>query len=174
MGAMLGYHMAPDLEEELDAESVEISVSVDDGVVGWGIHGGFAVADGLALEVGYLGNADMGVTKRSVVNGASEDWDLSLSAFYAAVVAHFPMPHGSTVYPFVRAGMARWDAESSFESDDFTFSENDDGTDPLFGVGVDVPGFESGAFRGEYLFFWIDDDDGGIHHRFQAGINFTF
>ena len=179
-GATLGYHLAPDMEGErqrvLDAEygAGDISVSVDDGVVGWGVYGGFAVADGLALEAGYLGNTDMEITLRREADRATAEVDLSSSAFYAAVVANFPMPRGSTMYPFVKAGMARWETETPFELGAITVSEDDDGTDPLFGVGVDVPGFGTGTFRGEYMVFLIDDDEGGHHHRFQAGINFTF
>ena len=109
-GATLGYHLAPDMEGELqrvlDAEygAGDVSVSVDDGVVGWGVYGGFAVADGLALEAGYLGNTDMEITLWREAGRATAEVDLSSSAFYAAVVANFPMPRGSTMYPFVKAG----------------------------------------------------------------------
>ena len=180
LGLALGYHMAPEAEGELQRGldsaygTGVISASVDDGVVGWGVYGGFAVADGLVLEVGYLGNTDMEITGRRAFDGATEKGDISTSAFYAAVVGYFPMPHGSAVYPFIKVGMARWDAEASAEVAGITVSVDDDGSDALFGVGVDVPGFESVSFRGEYMLLWIDDDDGGYHHRFQAGVNFTF
>ena len=68
MGAALGYHLVPDSEDELqgdlnaDPETRGVLASIDDGVIGWGVYGGFAVTDELALEAGYLGNADMGIT----------------------------------------------------------------------------------------------------------------
>ncbi len=179
MGAALGYHLVPDAEDELqghlnaDPETRGVLASVDDGAIGWGVYGGFAVTDELALEAGYLGNADMGITLRG--RGASADVDLSLSGFYAAVVAGFPMPQTSRVYPFVKVGIVRWETETTFNLGPVTFSDEDSETDPLFGAGIDVPGVGTGTFRGEYIFFLDTDDDGGVnHHRFQAGINFTF
>ena len=179
LGAAVGYHMAPDAEDQArrtvrGTPGLEnAQVSIDDEVIGWGVYGGFAVTDGLALEAGWLGNADMETT--TLWSGVDTRVDISSSAFYAAVVASFPMPQGSAVYPFVKAGMARWDAEATVNvGDDTVVSLDGDGTDPLFGVGVDVPGFGNLSFRGEYLILWIDDDDGGYQHRFQAGVNFTF
>ena len=192
LGATLGYHKMPDAEEDLQRELdanrgfLNPSVSVDDGVVGWGLYGGYAVTDGLALEVGYFGNQDMEMSLRGELQGTTvlpivADADISSSAFHASVVAGIPMPSGSAVYPFVRAGVIRWETKASlrieglpFPVEDDGLVQEEDGTDPLFGVGFDVPGFGTGTFRCEYVLFWIGDDDGGRHHRFQAGVNFTF
>lgn len=179
VGAALAYHVAPDVQSmiqrdiDADPQARGASVSVDEGVLGWGVYGGFAVTEWLALEAGYLGNADMETTLRGAMFPPVEG-DFSLSMFHAAVVAGFPMPRGSTMYPFVKAGVARWNVESSFTLGGITITDEIDGTDPLFGVGVDVPGLGAATFRGEYTFFLIDDDDGEHHHRFQAGVNFTF
>ena len=192
VGATLGYHTLPDAEEEFqrdveaDGDIRNPLLSVDDGVIGWGVYGGYAVTDGLALEAGYLGNGDMEMSLRGELRDLNNlpveaEADVSSSAFYLTVVASFPMPREWAVYPFARAGLVRWETEASFRIEGLPFpvdedelDQDDDGTDPLFGVGVDVPGFGTGALRVEYMIFWIGDRDGGRHHRFQAGINFTF
>ena len=177
LGAALGYNMAPDAEDEAQktVNSVaeerglgSISVSIDDGVFGWGGYGGYFVTDSLAMEVGYLGNADMDVE----LGGLNGDW--STSAFYAAAVAYIPMSDGSAAFPFVKAGFARWDSEISINlGSNIVISEDDDGTDLLVGAGLDVPVNEAVSIRGEYMLLLLDDDDGGSQHRFQVGVNFA-
>lgn len=178
MGAALGYHVESEAEEaESRLQSRFESASIDDGAIGWSVYGGFAVADGLALELGYLGNIDMEIAVRATADAATVKADWSTSAFYAAVVGHFPMPRGSAAYPFLKAGIARWDTDASLKVGGQSVSVADDsGTHPLFGVGVDVLGFRNLAVRGEYMLLWLDvgDGEGGHHHRFQAGVNFTF
>ena len=177
-GGALGYYVTPEAEDELQ-QSLDTTIglgtaraTIDDGAIGWSVYGGFAVSDALALEAGYLGSADQDIDIQILGETVGADW--SISAFYAAVVAHFPMPSGAAVYPFVRAGIARWDGDASLSVAGRTITLDDDGTDPLFGVGVDIPGFGAFSFRGEYLLLVIDDDDGGYQHRFQAGVSFTF
>lgn len=177
-GGALGYYVMPEAEDELQ-QSLDTAIglgttraTIDDGAIGWSVYGGFAVSDGLALEAGYLGSADQDIDIQ--LQGETVETDRSTSAFYAAVVAHFPMPYGAAAYPFVRAGIARWDTDTSLSVAGRTITRDDDGTDPLFGVGVDIPGFNALSFRGEYLFLSIDDDGGGHQHRFQAGVSFTF
>ena len=176
LGAALGYHMAPDFEDELQNASDVLlgtgtaSASVDDGVFGWGAYGGYFLTDTLAAEAGYLGNADMDVSLR-FGGGGEIKGDLSSSAFYGAVVAHLPMSDGAAASPFIKAGLARWDVEVSWKGGD---TVDDDGTDLLLGAGVDVPINEDASIRGEWMMLLIEDDDGGSQHRFQVGVNFAF
>ena len=181
-GGGLGYYTATEAEDELQQDldtvfgSGTVQTDVDDGALGWSVYGGFAVSDGVALEAGYLGSTDLDVDLRWQGGTARANW--STSAFYAAVVAHIPMRHGAAAHPFLKAGIARWDADVrvslDIDGDPETISADDDGTDPLLGVGVDIPGFGALSFRGEYLLLWIDDVDGGLQHRFQAGVNYRF
>ena len=177
LGAALGYHVAPDAEDEAQSAADErtgagtLSVSVDDGALGWGVYGGYFLADTLAVEIGYLDNADMEVGVR--VRGGGEikvDW--STSAFYGAVVAHIPVSDGASVSPFVKAGMVRWEGEYSSGEPGVEF-EDGDGTDLLFGGGVDFPINETASIRGEWMMLLIEDDHGGAQHRFQVGVNFA-
>ena len=177
-GGALGYYATPQAEDELQrsldtaAGLGTVRASVDDGAIGWSVYGGFAISDGLVLEAGYLGSADSDVSLQ--LEGQTVEGDWTTSAFYAAVVGYFPMPRGAAAYPFLKLGVALWDADATLNIAGHTVSDDWDGTDPLFGVGFDIPGFEALSFRGEYLLLWIDENDGGNQHRFQAGVSFTF
>ena len=174
LGAALGYNMAPDAEDEGQKEIDEVygvgqvPVSVDDGVFGWGAYGGYLFADFLALEFGYLGNADMDVT----LGGVNVDW--STSAWYAAAVAYIPMSDGAAAFPFVKGGFARWESEFSVDAGEATISYDEDGTNLLLGAGIEVPVGDKVSIRGEYMLLLLDDDDYGSHHRLQVGVNFAF
>lgn len=179
IGGAIGYNIAPDAEDEAQAAADEVigagqaTVSVDDGVFGWSAYGGIFVADALAVEAGYLGNADMDLDIRFAGVEVRGDW--SMSAFYGALVAHVPMSDGASVSPFFKAGLARWDMEYSAEvAPGFGISVDDDGTDLLFGAGVDVPISEDASIRGEWMMLLLEDDDGGSQHRFQVGLNIAF
>ena len=178
LGAALGYNMAPDAEEEAQRETDlavgagSVDVSIEDAVFGWGAYAGYFVADILALEAGYLGNADMEVEVEALGERLTGDW--STSALYAAAAAYIPVPEDSAAFPFVKAGFARWDAEISFDlGEGVSISDDEDGTDLLLGGGIDVPLNESVSIRGEYMLLLLDDEDGGSHHRFQVGVNFA-
>ncbi|MDE0380004.1 MAG: hypothetical protein OXI20_12260, partial [Rhodospirillales bacterium] len=77
-------------------------------------------------------------------------------------------------FPFLKIGLARWESDFSFTVDDLTIAGEGDGTAPFLGAGVDVLGLGDLSVRGEYVFLWIGDDDGGSQHRFQVGVNFAF
>ena len=177
LGVALGYNIAPDAEDEYQAAvnaddekfgTGPTSVSIDDGVFGWGAYGGYFFSDALAVEAGYLGNADM--EYRTVEGSVELKYDLSTSAFYGAVVAHLPMSDGAAVSPFIKAGLARWEIEYSGEGGSREF----DGTDLLLGAGADVPMNEDVSIRGEWMMLLIEDEKGGTQHRFQVGVNFAF
>lgn len=178
VGVAAGYHLAPEVsdgpEEELNAlfGSDFASWSADDGIFGYSAYGGYFVVDNLAIEAGWLGGTDMDIELRlgdEIING-----NYSLSAFYAALVGYVPRPFTSKAFPFLKIGLARWEGDLSFTVDDLTIAEEEDGTAPLLGAGVDVLTFGDLSVRGEYMFLWIDKDDGGSQHRFQAGVNFAF
>ena len=180
LGAALGYNMAPDVEDEIqqlfDTEFGQgvVSASVDDGVLGWGAYGGYFFTDSLALELGYLDNADMDVSLR-VVGTEIATVDVSTSLLYFGALAYIPMSDEAAVFPFFKGGLFRWESELSY-SDILgtTISDDDDGVDPFVGAGVDVPVGDKVSIRGEYMMLIVDDDDGGNHHRFQVGVNFGF
>ena len=179
LGAALGYNIAPDAEDEAQAAADEeigagqVSVSVDDGAFGWGAYGGYFFADALAVEAGYLGNADMEISYRFEGIGVEVKGDWSMSAFYGAVVAHLPMFDGAAASPFIKAGLARWDMEIAIKGVE-NVSFDDNGTDLLLGAGADVPINEDASIRGEWMMLLIEDDNGGTQHRFQVGLNFAF
>lgn len=180
LGAALGYVLAPDAEDEMQAAADQafgtgaVSVSVDDGVFGWNAYGGWFLSDAVAVEVGYLGGADTEVTLRQAGGGESATGDLSTTAFYGAAVAHLPMSDGASVSPFVKAGMARWESEFSLNLPSGRLSSDDDGTDFLVGGGVDVAMNETISVRGEWMMLMFDDEAGGAQHRFQVGLNIAF
>ena len=113
-GVALGYHLAPD-SEHLARDAVGSAVgSLDlaEGAFGWGVYGGFAVADGLCLEGGYLGVADLdfAAVKPSV------DGEISTSPYCGALVAYAPGELGTDMHPFVKVGLAWWETEATFRS----------------------------------------------------------
>ena len=168
MGVAGGYQFAPDMQGALREELSDTSVSVDDGVFGWSAYGGYFATNGVAIELGHLGTADIDVgNRRGTITGS-----LSVSAFYAAVAGYFPMSVGSSAFPFVKVGMVRWESDTSI-TDGPAGRFDEDGTDPLLGVGFDIIRFDGLSFRGEYLLALIDDESGN-HHRFQVGLHFTF
>ena len=178
LGAAVGYHMAPDAEGQIQKEvdrlydSGVFSVSMDDGAIGWGLYAGWAVVDGGVIEVGYLDSLDIDVEiTRKADNGVLKG-NVDTSMWYGAVVGYFPRSQGATVHPFLKVGVARWDYDFGG-----SLTGGDDGSDPLFGIGIDVPSSAAGlgpvSLRAEYLTVLIDDSGGGVQHRFQAGVNFS-
>ena len=170
LGLAAGFHVAPDIEDTKYLKNELLGAhNVDDGVLGWSAYGGYFVVDSLAIEAGYLGATDMDIRVGSLTFG-----HLSWSALYAAVAGYFPRPAGSTVLPFAKVGVARWDSDISFVLDADVADQ--DGTDPLLGAGFDIRPFGDGqlTFRGEWLVILAGSEEGGSHHRFQAGMNFTF
>ena len=67
---------------------------------------------------------------------------------------------------FGKVGAIRWDGESSFLSQ----SGNDSGTDPAYGVGLQLQ-ISSFAIRAEYELFTLDKVDIGFA---SAGVSYTF
>ena len=177
VGASLAYHTLPDAEKELRSDlrgtGIEIT-AFEDGVSGLSLYGGYSVVEGGAIEIGFLNAADVEVKVRTAGSPGGLTGSVSMSAFYAALVGHFPTADHARFHPFLKAGMANWDSESSVYVNGLQFQENDDGTDPLLGFGIDTPGPYNTSIRGEYILLLIDDDNGGKHHRFQAGLKYIF
>ena len=173
VGVAAGYHLAPEISDGPEGlNALNASWSAEDGILGWSAYGGYFVVNNLAIEAGWLGSADMDIELR--VEDEIIDGNYSLSAFYGALVGYVPRPFASMAFPFLKIGLARWESDFSFTVDDLTIAGEGDGTAPLLGAGVDVLGLGDLSVRGEYVFLWIDDDDGGSQHRFQVGVNFAF
>ena len=138
---------------------------------------GYAFAEQLSLEAGYLApvDVDAGLALRSDRSRSfAGEW--SNSALYGALLWYPPSTVAHVAQPFVKVGVARWESELSLHLDGARASSDTDAVDALIGVGVDVspPGSPAPlALRAEYVLLLLDQDDGGLQHRLQVGVDFT-
>ena len=136
-------------------------IDFDDDDLGYKVFGGFNInwlefLD-TAVELSYV---DFGEQDGTVADVRSE---LDVDAWTATVLGGIDIgPFGL----FAKAGLASWDGDVSASGD----SGSDDGTDPVYGVGLK---FQLGSFaiRGEYEMYDLDEID--IDY-FSIGASYTF
>lgn len=115
-----------------------ISGDVDDSDTGWKLFGGYRFNENVALEGGLYNLGE--VTFNGTSNGAGflfaagpVSADVEADGFFAAVVGTIPFNKFSV---FGQIGFHSWDADVKLTDSSGSFSGDDDGTDPLYGVGV--------------------------------------
>ena len=162
VGAGLGLVSIPS-SDEAPLEGTDTSLFAGS------IYGGVRLNEVVAIEVGYMKSANGDIKARNVDTGV----DYGVSTLYGAVVAQIPTEGELT--PFVKLGMHRWDLGVSVESGGVRSSASVDGTDLLFGGGVDFALADSWSIRAEYMYLpyresGIDDKA----HVFLVGVNRSF
>jgi OmpA-OmpF porin, OOP family len=107
-------------------------------------YGGYQFTDRYALEGGYT---DLGSFEVNTVPGA----DVEVDGIQVAAVASFSLPNQFAI--FGKAGVYNWDQDGNGTP----LVPDDDGTDAMFGFGVNYSAGNWGV-RGEWERFDADDD----------------
>lgn len=119
----------------------------DDEDTAFSVFGGYQFNRYFSLEGGY---ADFGKLRP---RGAGDD--LEASSVYLTAVGSVPITDNFSAY--AKAGVQRWDLDTAIPG---VIGNNDDnGTDPTYGVGVQYRFTDHLALRGEYSRFEIEDTD---------------
>ena len=126
-------------------------VSCDDSDTSFKIYGGSKVNKNFGFEIAYV---DM---------GQAELTDGVTTIKYEATGFNFSalgiIPVSNNVDIFGKAGLMLWDAEASISAP-FNVSEDDNGTDITFGVGINFNASEKFAIRAEFeKFNNVGDED---------------
>ncbi len=140
-----------------------ISRDVDDTDTVWKLFGGYRFNKNLAIEGGF---ADGGEIKFDGVSAGGFLWapgpvsaTVETESIYVAVVGVIPFKKWAL---FGKLGFHRWEADSSVTNTIIgAFSFDDDGTDPMYGIGVEWRPTERLGVRFEYEVFTevLDEDD---------------
>ncbi|MBI4161072.1 MAG: outer membrane beta-barrel protein [Acidobacteria bacterium] len=114
--------------------------SVDDSGTGWKIFGGYQFAKHFGVEGGFVdldktsfdGTSDGtgSLYSAGTVTSTSE-----ANGLFAAAVGILPVVKNFSV--FGKAGLMNWDGDTTLSDSSGTLAGSDDGSDPMFGVGVE-------------------------------------
>jgi hypothetical protein len=131
---------------------------------GFKLIGGFRPLDAFAIEANYV---DLGTTRVPlgivcVTTPCPTETAIDSRALSVSAVGLFALP---LVDLYARVGVARWEAERRI-----VFSQEDAGTDPTYGAGVQLR-FGSFALRVEYERFEFGDDSADLR---SIGFTYTF
>ena len=166
VGAGLGLVSIPSADGTVDGTSFD---GTDTSLFAGSIYGGARLNEVVAIEVGYMKSANGDVKIGNVDTGL----DYGVTTLYGAVVARIPTDGDLT--PFAKLGMHRWDLDVSVESGGERISASIDGTDLLFGGGVDFALAESWSIRAEYMYLrYSETRADGKAHAFLVGVNRSF
>ena len=119
----------------------------DDEDTAFSVFGGYQFHRNFALEAGYT---DHGELKPDVAGP-----DLEVSSVSLAAVGILPFTDRFSGY--AKAGVQRWDLDRALPG--LTGTGKDDGTDPLYGLGLQYRFNDTVALRGEYIRSEIEDLD---------------
>lgn len=166
VGAGLGLVNSPSADGTVDGTSFD---GTDTSLFAGSIYGGARLNEVVAIEVGYMKSANGDVKIGNVDTGR----DYGVTTLYGAVVARIPTD--GDLKPFAKLGMHRWDIDVSVESGGVRSSASVDGTDLLFGGGVDLELAESWTIRAEYMYLpYSEGVADGKAHTFLVGVNRSF
>jgi OOP family OmpA-OmpF porin len=133
------------LENEFAGIGLASDFDYDDSDTGFRLMGGFIVNPNVALTVSYVdlgqfsfdGFATDGINVINIDNGKIETNGLEFGALFSLKVPN------SNFEPYARLALFRWDSDFDFTvsspsltTPPQTFSESDDGTDIVFGLGA--------------------------------------
>lgn len=119
----------------------------DDDDTAFSVFGGYQFHRYFALEAGYT---DHGKLRPDVAGPALEASSVSLAAVGI-------LPFTERFSGYAKAGVQRWDLDRAIPG--LTGTRKDDGTDALYGLGLQYRFNEMVALRGEYVRSEIEDVD---------------
>lgn len=119
----------------------------DDEDTAFSVFGGYQFNRYFGLEAGY---ADFGKLEP---RGTSSE--LEASSVYLTAVGTVPFTDNFSAY--AKAGFQRWDVDTAIPS--IIGNDDDSGTDPTYGLGLQYRFTDHLALRGEYSRFEVEDTD---------------
>ncbi len=123
--------------------------NVDEKDAAYTLFGGYRFNPNFSMEVGYvnLGEAT------GKISGVGEVASFEVDGVSASLLGRLPIDGGLSVIG--RLGVIKWDSEAKA----FNEKEKDNGTDPLFGGGLEYSN-QSLFARAEYTRYMLDVDSG--------------
>jgi OOP family OmpA-OmpF porin len=122
------------------------SGTIDDTDTGWRALIGYQFNPNIAIEGAYV---DLGDNSASgTLNGASLSGKGSFDGWQVAGVGRVPL--GNRAGVFGKVGMYLWDLSASGGTGGVTSSFSDDGSDLMFGAGLDFDLSDNVSLRGEW------------------------
>lgn len=136
----------------------DISGSCDDTDTGWKIFAGYEFNQYLSLEGGY---ADLGESDAdTIVLGIPVSADAEITGFFLSGIASWPINDSFSV--FGKLGAIYWDVETDADGGGISVSEDENGTDLMFGVGAQYDFTDNIGIRAEWeRFNDVGDSDTG-------------
>jgi OOP family OmpA-OmpF porin len=130
----------------------------DDEDTAFSVFGGYQFNRYFGLEAGY---ADFGKIEPEAA-GPTLEGD---SAYFTAVGT---LPITDSFSAYAKAGLHRWNVDTSLPG---LIGDDDSGTDPTYGVGLQYRFTDKVALRGEYSRFEVEDADADLA---QLQLRFDF
>ena len=137
-----GFHVGAGVGQSLVDEA-----GYDDEDTAFSVFGGYQFNRWFGLEGGY---ADLGKLETSGIGR-----DIEASSVYLTAVG--TVPFTDTFSGYAKAGFQRWDLDTALPG--VTGTTDDNGTDPVYGVGLQYRLNDKVALRGEYSRFEVEDAD---------------
>lgn len=131
-----------------DIDSIK-GANSDERDTAYTLFGGYRFNPNFSMEIGYV-NLGEATAK---VSGAGEVASFEVDGVTASLLGRLPIDGGLSVIG--RIGAIKWDSEAKA----FGEREKDNGTDPLFGGGLEY-GNQSLFARAEYTRYMLDVDSG--------------
>jgi len=133
----------------------------EDTDTGFRIFGGFGQNPNFVVEIGYSDFGEATFDAQSdgccFYPAGPVSADAALSGLDVSLVGKIPMSDGFNVT--ARIGMLKWEADVDVSLSGGSGSDSDDGTDLLFGIGLELAVSGGTSLRGEYTRYDIDDSD---------------
>lgn len=182
-GAGYGYSK---VDTGVSATTGTASLDEEDG--GFKIFGGFKINRFVGIEVGYtdFGEATLsgntgdrfslgGTTYQFLVDGvkiSAEATSTQFSAIYFIPLDYFSGNENMSMFePFVKLGLNLWEIEYSMSASTVSSARaDDDGSDLIFGLGLNFKPYERIHFRAEWERYQTEED---IDY-FSASVLFNF
>ncbi|MBL4763057.1 MAG: porin family protein [Gammaproteobacteria bacterium] len=144
------------------------SAILDDEDTGFKIFAGHNLNDSMAIEVHYadLGEATLSGNSGDTFSISGTAYAFTVNNAKVAVAATsigaagvYKFTTNSSVVPFAKLGLHRWEIDATVSGGSSFASATDDGVDIFFGFGADVAVNEKISIRAEYESYDVDGDD---------------
>jgi len=170
---------AAEIDAGLDALGYTTRSSVDDTDTGWKLFGGYKFNSNFAVEGSY---ADLGeLSVKSIVTAPlTATVDTTWEATTLAIAGVGIVPLGYNFDIFGKVGLHYWDVELSAKSTigAASASEDDNGTDFLYGIGADYNFTDRFTVRAEWEVYQNIGDDNTTGESdvemWSAGLQYSF
>jgi hypothetical protein len=159
-----GFYLGGSASNVSSDYAIPVSSGTPNDGDGFKLIGGFRPLDKFAVEANYvdLGTTHVPLNTFCITTPCPQEIAIDSQALSVSAVGLFTLP---LVDLYGRVGVARWESERRI-----AFAQDDEGTDPTYGAGVQLR-FGSFAFRVEYERFDFGDDSVDLR---SIGFTYTF